>query len=365
MTAVLAAMRASGPGIATRAQVFEGRFAEYAGRAHGVSFGSATLALLACLRAMDIGPGDEVVAPSYSWHQIAHAIALAGATPVFADIDYWSGTITAESAGARIGGRTRAILACNAGGHPAPWAALRELAARHGLPLIEDSTEAIGSARLGRRTGSFGDAAIFDFSAPSALDCGGGAMVLADDARLASELRYVRRREPEHRRSVSVGSRVPIQAPMSEWCAALGIAQLSRIAAILERRLRVEQMYERQMQSFEGIKPPYRAPEVEELHRPVYLVHLGTRFTRSARDQILDDLATERIEAAVYCEPLHRQFAYGGAGGVRARLPVTERIADRALALPFHAGLDEDEVAFVVRSLKDSSVNVGAGAAIY
>jgi dTDP-4-amino-4,6-dideoxygalactose transaminase len=97
----------------------------------------------------------------------------------------------------------------------------------------------------------------------------------------------------------------------------------------------------------------------------VYTVHLGKRFTASACVQIVDDLAEEAIEAVVYCQPLHQQFAYGQQGWQRGQLPLVERIADRAVALPFHAQLDAHQVRFIVKTMKDSSVNVGAGAAIY
>jgi dTDP-4-amino-4,6-dideoxygalactose transaminase len=119
------------------------------------------------------------------------------------------------------------------------------------------------------------------------------------------------------------------------------------------------------MLSFEGIKPPYIAPDVDEVHWMLYVVHLGHRFTASALAQIVDDLATEHIEVSLYCQALHQQFAYTQLGSARGQLPLTERIADRALALPLHGGLDPDHVEFIVQTLKDSSVNVGAGAAIY
>jgi dTDP-4-amino-4,6-dideoxygalactose transaminase len=152
---------------------------------------------------------------------------------------------------------------------------------------------------------------------------------------------------------------------MSDMSAALGLAQLGRLDEILARRKRVESWYLAYIQSFEGIKPAYIAPEVDEIHWMTFLVHLGTRFTRSARNQIVDDLLTAHIEAPAYCNPLHLQYFYGNLGYRKGDLPVTEKVADRALALPFHGHLDEDTVAFIVQTAKDSSVNVGAGAAIY
>lgn len=360
--AVLCAPRLSEGPFAER---FESAFAEWAGRGHAVAVVSGTLGALLALRALRIGPGDEVIVSAYGWHQLAHAVAWAGATPVCAEINYWTGCMNPARAALQINPRTRAIMAGNTNGHPAEWHALRQLANAHGVTLIEDSTEAVGSRYAGRRVGSFGDLAVFDFSQPSALCAGEGGMVVTDDAGLASELRMLRRRDMRDRHSISAGSRVPLQAAMSELTAALGLAQLARIEQILTRRKQVESWYLEQMRTFEGIKPPYLGQDVDEVHWMLYVVHLGARFTASGRRQIIDDLAADHIETAAYCLPLHQQFHYQQLGMARGQLPLTERIGDRSLALPLHAGLDEDQVRFIVKTLKDASVNVGAGAAIY
>jgi len=344
---------------------FEQCFADLLGRRHAVAVSSGTVGVWLALRALGIGPGDEVIASPYGWHQVAHAVTLTGARVVFSDINYWSGCLDPNRAALQITPATRAILAGNVNGHPAAWGPLRELAEAQGLALIEDSTEAIGSRYQGQLVGSFGDLSVFDFSQPSALCCGEGGMVLTDSDTLATELRYLRSRSLADRRSVSVGSRVPLQAGLSELTAVLGAAQLARLPELLARRKEVEHGYLAQMQSFEGIKPPYVAPEVDEVHWMLYLVHLGKRFTASACAQIVDDLAAEQIEAVRYCLPLHQQFHYQQQGWTRGQFPLVERIADRALALPFHAGLQADHLKFIVKTLKDSSINVGAGAAIY
>ncbi|MBQ0961157.1 DegT/DnrJ/EryC1/StrS family aminotransferase [Ideonella sp. 4Y11] len=344
---------------------FERAFADWLGRRHAVAVASGTLGTWLALRALGIGPGDEVICSPHGWHQVAQAITLAGATPVFSEIHYWTGCLDAARAEARITPRTRALLAGNVNGHPAAWDALRALAERHGLRLIEDSTEAIGSRYRGRPVGRFGDLAVFDFSQPSALCCGEGAMVVTDDDRLAIELRYLRQRSIKDRNAVAVGARVPLQAAMGELGAALGVAQLARIDGLLERRQSVERSYRQHTNSFEGIKPPYIGEGVDVVHWMVWVVHLGTRFTASARKQIVEDLAAEHIEAAPYCKPLHQQFFYQQQGWQRGDLPLAERIGDRALALPFHAHLDDDEVKFIVATLQDTATNIGAGAAIY
>ncbi|WP_139557919.1 DegT/DnrJ/EryC1/StrS family aminotransferase [Methylotetracoccus oryzae] len=346
-------------------ETFEAAFAEYLGRRHAVAVGSATLGLLATLRAYGIGPGDEVIAPPFGFRETVHAITLAGAKPVFADIDYWSCTLAPEKAAAAITDKTRAIVACNVNGHPAMWAPLRELADRHGLLLLEDSSEAIGSRYQGRLVGSFGDCAIFDLSQPGPLTAGEGGMVVTDDSALASKLRSCRGRRSDERHSIIAGGFPPYRAEMGEMNAALGLTQLQRLDDILDRRQDVADYYDRHMLSFEGIKPAYMAPEVDEIHWTVYLIHLGTRFSKSSRDAIVQDLSTERIEAAAFCYPLHTQSHYGTLGYRKGDFFVTEKLADRAIALPFHGHLTEDQIGFIVKTAKDASVNVGAGAAIY
>ena len=144
-------------------------------------------------------PATMVIMSGYSWRETAHAVALAGANPVLSEIDYWAGTLVPEKAEARITPRTRCIIAGNPNGHPAPWAPFRTLAARHGLVLIEDTTEAIGSVYQGAVVGSFGDCSVFDFSQPGPLVCGEGGMVVTDDADLAFTLRRHRSRHTEER----------------------------------------------------------------------------------------------------------------------------------------------------------------------
>jgi len=344
---------------------FEQRFAAWLGRGHAVAVASGTQGTWLALRALGIGAGDEVIASAYSWHQVAHAVHLCGATLKLADINYWTGCLDPVRAATQITPATKAIIAGNINGHPAAWDAFRALADERGLALIEDSTEAIGSVYQGRPVGSFGDVAVFDFSQPSALCCGEGGMVVTDNAELATEMRYLRARALGDRRSVSVGSRVPFQAAMSEPTAALGAGQLARVDDILARRSQVEQWYLAQMQSFEGIKPPYVAQGVDKVNWMLFMVHLGKRFTASACDQIIEDMAQEMVEVVMYCQPLHQQFFYQQLGWARGQLPLTERIADRAIALPFHGHLQPDHVKFIVATMKDSSLNVGAGAAIY
>ncbi|MDD2926766.1 DegT/DnrJ/EryC1/StrS family aminotransferase [Rhodoferax sp.] len=366
---VTAVLQSSQWGDGPMLESFERAFAGWVGRKHAVAVGSGTLGTWITLRAMGIGPGDEVICTAHTWHQVAQAITLAGATPVFADINYWTGSLSPEKATLKITPQTRALLAGNTNGHPAAWTALRALADAHGLKLIEDSTEALGSRYQGQVVGTFGDVSVFDFSAPSALCTGEGGMLVTDDDALVHELRYLRQRRLADRTSVSVGSRVPLQAGMSEITAALGLAQLAGLDDRLTARQQVIAWYHDNMQSFEGVKPPYIGEGVDAVNWMLYVVHLGKRFSGSARAQMIDDLLSCGIETAVYSHPLHQQFYYMQAldavGQRRGVLIDTDRIGDRALALPLHTELDEEQVQYIIKTLKDTATNVGAGAAIY
>ncbi|HZV08175.1 MAG TPA: DegT/DnrJ/EryC1/StrS family aminotransferase, partial [Novosphingobium sp.] len=326
---------------------------------------SAAMGLFLALRARGIGPGDEVILPAHGFRETGHAVLAAGATPVFADIDYWSGCLAPAKAEARITPRTRALIAANAAGHPADWPALRALADAHGLFLVEDSSEAIGSRHKAGEVGRFGDIALFDFRQGGVIACGEGALLLTDELDLAMAVRRMACRTLAERASVSAGGAPPLAVGMGELAAALGLSQLARLDVLLERRRGIQAMYDGFMQSFEGIKPPYVAPDIEEVHWFLYVVHLGTRFSRSGRDAIIEDLRKEAMEAHAYSSPLHLQRAYRDLGWKKGDLFVTEKVADRALALPFHAHLSPEQVAFMVARLKDASINTGAGAAIY
>jgi perosamine synthetase len=343
----------------------EKAFSARLGRAHGLALPSGALGLMLALRAKGIGAGDEVILSAHGFREVGHGVLAAGATPVFADIDYWSGTLSPGKAAEKITPRTRAMVASNTAGHPADWPALRALADAHGLFLIEDSCEAVGSRHRAGEVGTFGDIALFDFAQPGVICTGEGAMAVSDDADLVMAMRRLTRRGLAERGSVSATISPPLGVGMGEMAAALALSQLARLDVLLERRRGVQAMYDGFMQSFEGIKPPYVAPDVEEVHWFLYVVHLGTRFSKSSRDAILDDLGTEAVEAHAYSSPLHLQRAYRDLGWKKGDLFVTEKVADRAIALPFHAHLLPEQVAFMVARLKDASINSGAGAAIY
>jgi dTDP-4-amino-4,6-dideoxygalactose transaminase len=343
---------------------FEEAFAKYVGRKYAVAVASGTMGLMLVLDAYRIGAGDEVIASPHSFREITHGITLRGAFPIFADIDYWSGNLVPDKAERKISPKTKAIVVTNVNGHPAQWSEFRDIATRHNLILIEDSSEAIGSIYKGAMVGTFGDCSIFDFSQPGPLICGEGGMIVTDDIDVLMAIRRHRSHRLEERASVVVGMSPSYNGGMSNLSAALGLCQLNRLELILERRKRSEFWYFDYVKSFEGIKDPYIGPDVSEVHWFLYTVHLGTRFSRSSRDSIIEDLRKEEIESAAYSVPLHLQPHYFELGYRKKDFLVTEKVADRAVVLPFHAHLTEDQIAFIVGSMKDASINIGAGAEI-
>jgi perosamine synthetase len=365
LAAVDAVMRTSRLSNGPVTEEFENAFAAYVGRRYAVAVPSGTMGLLFALRGLEIGPGDEVIASPHSFRETVHAIVLAGARPVFADIDYWSGTIAASKVEPLITDKTKAIVASNTNGHPAPWSELKEIAQKRRIPLLEDSTEAIGSRYKNQLVGTFGAASVFDFSQPGPLVCGEGGMVVTDDIDLAVAMRRLRAHKLTEKSSVVVCGTAPYQGAISDITAALGLSQLKRIDEILEKRKLTENLYFAHIKSFEGIKDPFIAPDVTEVHWFLYVVHLGTRFSKSSRDSIVEDLLVEKVEAAAYSQPLHLQRQYFDLGYRRGNYLVTEKVADRAVALPFHSHLSDSQIEFIVATMKDASVNVGAGAAIY
>jgi dTDP-4-amino-4,6-dideoxygalactose transaminase len=364
LDAVCDVLRSSQISTGEAIEAFEEAFAQYVGRKYAIAVSSGAMGLMLVLDAYGVGPGSEVITSPHSFREITHAITIRGAFPIFADIDYWSGALVAEKAERKISDKTKAIVAGNVNGHPAAWSEFRALADRHNLILIEDSSEAIGSTYKGGLVGTFGDCSIFDFAQPGPLVCGEGGMVVTDDIDVAMAVRRYRVHQLEERPSVVVGGAPSYHGSMSNLSAALGLVQLQRLDLILERRKRTEYWYYDYVKSFEGIKDPYVGPDVTEVHWFLYAVHLGTRFSRSSRDGIIEDLGKEEIEAAAYSVPLHLQPHYFNLGYRKKDFLVTEKVADRAVVLPFHAHLTEDQIAFIVGSMKDASINIGAGAEI-
>lgn len=338
---------------------FERMVAEYTGARYAVAVSSGTAALHLIVRALKLGPGNEVITTPFSFIASANCLLYEGVRPVFCDIEPDTLCLDPAKVEERISSRTRAILAVDVFGHPADWTALQNIARRHNLRLIEDSCEALGagirtksdSLQL-KRCGSFADAAAFAFYPNKQLTTGEGGMVVTDNRRIAELCRSM----ANQGRRAGSGAwlehvRLGYNYRLDELSAALGCAQMQRLERILTRRRSVARMYTRYLAQIPRIKLPGEQPGTVASWF-VYCIRLDEGFTRSDRDQVIRYLRSRGIECSNYFQPIHLQPFYRREFGFsRGDFPVAEAAGDRTVALPFHARLSRRAVERVSATL--------------
>ena len=331
--------------------------AAYIGLPHAVAVSSGTAGLHLALLAYGIGPGDEVIVPSFTFIAVANAVRYVGATPVFADIDAETLNLDPASVEAAHTPRTRALIAVHTFGRPADLQSLDKIARRHNLVLIEDACEAIGAEIQDRRVGSFGDASIFAFYPNKQITTGEGGVVLTRDSQAARRLRALRNhgryestRAPGSHASWLEAAELGYNYRLSELQCALGLAQMRRIDEILARRADVARRYAERLSGNPSLRLPPLAISGGRLSWFVYVVRLADRFTRLDRDGIVGRLAQSGIAAGRYFAPIHWQPAYAEWRGVH--LPVTDAVAARTLALPFFNRITGAEIERVCSALE-------------
>ncbi|TCJ18912.1 DegT/DnrJ/EryC1/StrS family aminotransferase [Rubrobacter taiwanensis] len=344
--AVLEVLRSGRLALGPKTGEFERSLAEYVGVRHAVAVSSGTAALHLIVKALGIGPGDEVLVPSFTFAASVNVILYEGATPVFVDIEPETYNLDPEDLERKVTSRTRAIMAVDVFGHPADWDAILEIAGRHGLRVIDDSCEALGAEYRGRKLGGFGEAAAFAFYPNKQMTTGEGGIVVTDSdevARLARSLRNQGRGEMgawlEH-------ERLGYNYRLDEMSAALGVSQLRRIEEFLRKRERVAGMYSGRLEGLDGVRPP----RVKSHVRMSWFVYVVTLREGLERDPVIRSMAEQGVPARGYFSPVHRQPYVRERLGNGA-LPVTESVARRTVALPFHNNLTGEQVSRVVEAL--------------
>ncbi len=342
----------------------EARLGFVFGRARALVVPSPSVALYLVLAGLGIGEGDEVVASPFSWFGMARAVPWRNAQLTVSDIDSWSFTLDPEKAARKTGPRTRLLLVGNALGHPADWERFEALARDSAAVLVEDATESLFSEYRGRRTGSFGDLSILAFGSPHPNLGESYAAILTDREDLDLLFRTLRGGDPAVLPS-GTPPLLPLELSLSPGMARLALRSLGRLAAGLKKRALLLSAYQEAMRSFEGVKDLYQSPHVDRVNWFSYMVHLGTRFSVLSRNAIVDDLRGAGIGARPFPAPLHLHPWFVARGSRKGLAPVAEKLAERAIALPFHPGLDPEEAGPIVERLKEAATNVGAGSAIY
>lgn len=308
---------------------FERELAEYIGAAHAVAVANGTDALMLSLRALDIGPGDEVITSPFTFFATAEAVSLVGATPVFADILPDSYNLDPASVGKRITAKTRAVIPVHLYGRPAPMPELLELAGQHRLAVIEDCAQAFGARVDGRRVGSLGATGCFSFYPTKILGCyGDGGAITTASAEIAERLRRLRNHgavQPFTHAAVGTNSR------LDEVQAALLSIKLRRIERSIAGRRKVAQEYTRLLAGSAVGLPALTDGHVFNL----FTVRVPDR------DRLRQRLTDNRIASSVcYPLPLHLQAVYRHLDYRAGDLPVAERAAAEALSLPIYPGME-------------------------
>lgn len=340
-----------------RTREFEEAIEAYTGAPHAVAVANCTAALHLIALAADLGLGDEVIVPSLTFVATPNSIAYAGATPVFADVvsptEPW---LDPDSVAARITSRTRAIFCMQYGGHPGESLALRELAERHGLRLLEDSAHALGTRIGGEHAGTLGFAGAYSFFSNKNLAIGEGGMLVCRDDETAARVRLLRshgmtslswQRHQGHAASydvVALGHNFRIDEARS----ALGLSRLERLDDDNRRRAVLDGRYRELLAGARGLTPALAPPPRATLAHHLFTVVLDAGLDREA---VREQLSAAGVQTSVHYPPAHRFAIYESAG---AHLPVTDEAARRALTLPLFAHMTDEQVEHVAGALTEA-----------
>lgn len=349
---------AQGPRVAA----FEVAFADAMGAEYAVATSNCTTALHLALVVAGIGPGDDVVVPSFSFIATANAPTYVGARPVFADVDLATGNLTAETIEVALTDRTRAVIVVDQGGMPADLDPIRALCDPRGITIIEDAACGAGSTYKGRPVGVGAAVTAWSFHPRKILTTGEGGMLTTaheEWARRASRLR-------EHAMSVSAKDRhSSVLAPPEEYAeigfnfrmtdlqAAVGIVQLGRLAEAVARRRENVATYTRELGAIPGLRI-LGDPEWGTSNFQSFWVEVGEGFPLD-REGLLAHLANDDISARRGIMAAHRQPAYRGRDTGGADLSVTERLTDNTMILPLYHQLEADDLLRVVASMRTAA----------
>ena len=330
----------------------ERELAQRVGRSCGVAVCNGTAALDAAVAALGIGPGDEVILPTFTIISCIGQIVRSGARPVLVDSDPITWNMDVARIEERITSRTKAIMAVHIYGLPVDMDPLLELARRHGLKVIEDAAEMIGQTYRGRPCGGFGDLSTFSFYPNKHITTGEGGMIVTDNPTLDERCRSLRNLcfKPQKR---FVHDELGWNLRMSNVQAALGVAQLERLDEFVARKRRIGRRYNEMLSDVAGIQLPLPATEYAENIYWVYGLVLDDDLNFDA-EKAMRRLAVRGIGTRPFFWPMHEQPVFRNRGWFTdERHPVAERIARRGFYIPSGLALDDARQERVVEALKE------------
>lgn len=343
--AVMEVLRTGRLALGPKVVEFEQRMAEYAGVKHALAVNSGTSGLHLIVRAMGLGPGDEVLVPSFTFAASVNAVLYEGATPIFVDIEPETLNLDPADVERKITPRTKAIMAVDVFGHPANWEALNAISRRHNIPVIDDCCEALGAKYQGRMIGQFGIAGCFAFYPNKQMTTGEGGIIVTNDDEIARLCRSMRNQGRGEMGAWLEHERLGYNYRLDEMSAALGVSQLARIEDFIAKREQVAQMYNARLQGLSWVRPPVVKDDV----RMSWFVYVPMLAEGLDRDPVMREMEAMGVPARGYFSPVHLQpYIRRMLGTGPGSLPVTEAIAQRTIALPFHNHLKEAEIDHVV-----------------
>lgn len=325
---------------------FEQAFAARVGASHAVAVSSGTAALHLAYLAL-FGPGDEVIVPSFTFVATASMLLAVGAVPVLADVDPRTFTMSVADVERRITLRTRGIVGVHLFGNACDVEGLSAIASRHGLAMVWDAAQSLGTEYRGREVGGYPAATCYSFYPTKNITTGEGGMVVTDDGSVAAAIRLSRSQGAVAK---YMHTQLGFNYRMTDMAAALGLRQLRRLDSYLARRRENAAVLSAGLADVTGILVPATTWEAEHTYNQ-YSVLVGWHGLALSRDDVADALAVRGIQTAVhYPRPLHRQPMFEGeAHG----LDVSERLADHILALPVHPGVSPAQAGSVAAAIAD------------
>lgn len=325
-------------------RAFEEAFAAYCGVAHCVGVSSGTAALTLALRALGVGPGDEVITVSHTFIATAEAICAVGARPVFVDIDPHTYTLDPDHVDAAITPATRAVIPVHLYGQPADMTRINQIAQTHGLAVVEDAAQAHAATWCGQKAGNLSRLACFSFYPGKNLGAYGDAGAMTtNDAALAEQARLLRN---HGRRSKYLHEQVGFGERLDTLQAAILAAKLPHLDCWTAARRRLARRYNALLADCEVVLPQVAVEAEPAWH--LYVIRTPRR------DELADHLKRHGVETGVhYPVPLHLQPAFAALGYRPGDLPVTEAMAESCLSLPLYPEMTDDQQERVAGLIRD------------
>lgn len=332
---------------------FEKAFAEYLGVKFAISLPSCTSAIHLSLLSFGVGHGDAVIVPDLTWIATSAPISYVGATPVFADVDEKTWCLSAESFEQSISPKTRAVIPVELYGNMPDMDSICEVAQRHGIAVIEDAAEAIGSEYKGRKAGSFGDTSVFSFHGSKTLTTGEGGMLVTNREDVYRRCLFLR----DHGRSpgdkMFWNTEVAYKYKMTSMQAALGLAQLERINELVERKRQIFNWYRSELGDIQGITLNYEAPNTKNTYWMVTTVF--DEMFGLKKEELMALMSEKGIDCRPFFYPLSSIPAYRDleqAKQARQRNRNAYKISPYGINLPCGMKMTEDKVGYVCEVLK-------------